>query len=37
MLSPDSFATAENAHPPNHPAAVPGTFKLLFVRREGAK
>jgi hypothetical protein len=37
MLSPDSFATAENAHPPNHPAAVPGTFKLPLVRREGAK
>jgi len=31
-LGPPPEPTAENPRPPSHPAAVPGTFKLLFVR-----
>src|SRR6266581_1378916 len=30
-LGPPPAATAANPHPPNHPTALPGTFKLIVV------
>lgn len=34
-LGPPAAATADNPHPPDHPVALPGTFKLLVVRPDG--
>ena len=36
-LGPPPAPTAANPHPPNHPTAVPGTFKLLIVSPTSSK